>query len=319
MHGSIQHQVTHLYHASGIKQIGNSKHAAKARARAAGAKTWHELGKHLGIYSYRTADAYRDVWRGVGQFAKETFGLKNMERLAGYHVGAYLQLKIEMGVARATFFQYASACEKLELALNQYAKLRGTGREYDFAAEIQEARAEGQFLARFEGTRAHEHPDRIVRKMQGRYQLIATCQIEGGARLDEVRFKEENLKKLHPDPITGEEKGWLAVDGKGGKKRDIMVSPAAYQAIAEQVLQLAPGPHWGIAGQADRDAYRSEIKKACVQTREDYTGSHGFRWDFAQKRFREVQRAGLSYNEALWQVSHEMGHERADITLHYLK
>ena len=137
--------------------------------------------------------------------------------------------------------------------------------------------------------------------------------------LDEVRFTPADLQGVRPDPITGQEKGWLAVDGKGGKKRDIMVPPATYQAVAERVLALAPSRHWGIGNDADRVVYRDEIRLACRLLGEDYHGSHGFRWDYAQERFQEVQAAGLTYNEALFQVSEEMGHERADITEHYLK
>lgn len=98
-----------------------------------------------------------------------------------------------------------------------------------------------------------------------------------------------------------------------------MVPLATYQAVAARVLALAPGQHWGIGNDADRVAYREEIRQACQQLGEEYHGSHGFRWDYAQARFQEVQAAGLTYNEALSQVSSEMGHERADITEHYLR
>lgn len=44
----------------------------------------------------------------------------------------------------------------------------------------------------------------------------------------------------------------------------------------------------------------------------DGNGSHGLRWNFAQKRFKELQIFGsLSYEQALQQVSWEMKHERS--------
>jgi len=55
--------------------MGHSKQRAKELARSSGAKTWHEIGKHFGTYSYSTADAYRDVWKQVLSFAKREFGV----------------------------------------------------------------------------------------------------------------------------------------------------------------------------------------------------------------------------------------------------
>ena len=43
------------------------------------------------------------------------------------------------------------------------------------------------------------------------------------------------------------------------------------------------------------------------------------RWNYAQERVAELQRDGTPYEAALSEVSHEMGHERADITLGYLR
>jgi len=63
LRGSIVEQVQALYRLSGIAQVEHSKHRAKELAQGSGAKTWHEIGKPLVIYSYSTADAYRDVWK----------------------------------------------------------------------------------------------------------------------------------------------------------------------------------------------------------------------------------------------------------------
>jgi hypothetical protein len=301
-------------------QIGVSKHLAKEQARDAGAKTWHQVGKRIGIHSYATADKYREVARCCLAFAKENFGVKNIENLEGRHVAAFLQSKIDQEAAHATIQLYAAACEKLEAALSRYAELKHTGREYNFSPDVAAARSEALHLARFEGSRAYGAPAQIIAAIQPeRYQLIATCQCQGGARIDEVRFTLEDLQGIRPDPVTGQEKGWLAVIGKGGKERDIMVPLPIYQAVAERVLPLVPGQHWGIGKDVDRMAYRKQIRQACQLLGEDYHGSHGFRWNYAQARFQEVQAAGLTYNEALSQVSAEMGHERADITEHYLK
>jgi hypothetical protein len=68
----------------------------------------------------------------------------------------------------------------------------------------------------------------------------------------------------------------------------------------------------------DKNDYREAIKEAAEKTEQDYTGSHGLRWNFAVERMEELQGTGMTYEERLQEVSWEMGHERADITLHYL-
>ena len=149
MRGSILSQVDYLYQASGVLRVGESKHAAKDAARKARAKTWHEVGKQIGVHSYAAADKYREVARSCFGFARENFGVKNLENIEGQHVDAYLQSKIAQGVAHATFQLYAAACEKLEVVLSRYTALKNTGRTYNFSDDIAAARAEARGWARF--------------------------------------------------------------------------------------------------------------------------------------------------------------------------
>lgn len=117
VYGNTRWQVQEIFHKSGINQIGMSRHAAKREAQqrltAAGRPvTRHALGKLMGIFSYATADAYRDAWRLLGQFAREQFKVKDMEKLSGEHVQAWLSAKQTEAVSHATFMQYAAAAEK---------------------------------------------------------------------------------------------------------------------------------------------------------------------------------------------------------------
>ncbi len=83
MRGSIVSQVQALYKLSGIARIGHSKYKAKELARSS-------IGKRLGIYSYSTADAYRDVWKQLLSYAKSRveFCTREISQLNGK--GLYL-------------------------------------------------------------------------------------------------------------------------------------------------------------------------------------------------------------------------------------
>ena len=69
----------------------------------------------------------------------------------------------------------------------------------------------------------------------------------------------------------------------------------------------------------DERAYRKDLQRAANLRGQKYHGSHGLRWNFARERFHNLMENGYTYEQALAQVSRELGHERADITKHYLR
>jgi len=105
----------------------------------------------------------------------------------------------------------------------------------------------------------------------------------------------------------------IKVRGKGGKFRDIKLSKETYQQLKNIVKNEGA---WALG---NKDKYREALKKAAERTGQEYTGSHGLRWNFAQTKMGEVQAAGASFEQALAVVSAEMGHNRAEITMHYLR
>lgn len=315
MRGSVIGQVNYLWQYSGLNRIGESKHAAKDAARAMGARTWHDIGKSIGVHSYSTKGAYQDVWKQSFAYAKQNFGVRDLEKLEGRHIHSFLQSKLDAGRANSTIRQYCAAHEKLERALNNYAQEKGSGKTYDFSRELKEIRnAANQSAPRFNGSRAYKDPDRLVQNIHDdRFRTIASVQRESGARLHEVRFDGGNLRGIQG------EKGVLSVKGKGGKIREIRVERSTYQKIEKEVNKLQPGQKWGVGNKVDRNTYRDSLKEAARATGQEYHGSHGLRWNYAQDRHREVQQEGKTYLESLPQVSQEMGHERGDITEHYLQ
>lgn len=313
MRGSINWQVQQVY--ATVKDIGQSKHNAKAEARAGGAQTWAQLGKAIGIHSYATADAYRAVWRSALEYAKTEYGVNNLEKLTGQHVNSYLESKVDQGVARATFDQYAAALSKLEVALNRYAEQKETGNQYQFDMKTVRALGAQELGGRSEQSRAYAAPDKLVSAV-GNYQheLAAALQREGGARVSEINHvTKEQLLGVRCDKHSGVAKGWIEVQGKGGKERQIGVSPETYQKLLMEVAQS------GARFVFDEDRYRESLKSAATDSRQDYQGSHGLRWNWAQERHAELQKMGMTYEQSLSAVSQEMGHERGDITEHYLK
>ena len=311
MRGSVAYQVQVIYEC--VAEIGSSKHELKDVARSNGAKTWHQIGKQLGVVSYSTADAYRDVWRQALKFAKEHFKINDIEKLSGEHLKAFLFNKNDSNVAHATHSQYAAALEKLEVALNRFAVHNKTGREYDFSSDIKEARYDAKKLERFDRSRAYAKPDYLVQSVKSDlFQLAAAIQRESGARISEANhINSKQLRGVKADIYTGKAMGWIHVEGKGGKEREIAVSLDTYARLQQT---LSKGRF-----EFDKDAYRKALEKAAKRTDQSYEGSHGLRWSWAQERHAVLQQHGLTYEQTLSRISKEMGHKRGDITEHYLR
>ena len=318
MRGSVNWQVNQIFLKSGIFTPGESKHLAKERAIADGACSWADIGSKIGIHSYATAQTYKDVWHQFGHFAKDVLGVRDLEVLRSEHVCSFLESRIAGGVKYSTFQKEAAALGKFEKAFNQFAVKTGSGKVYDFRSKFESVRKEAaKVLGRGDGTRAYQNPKFLISALVNEsHGLIASIQLEGGARVYEAsKIDGDQLDGLTVDKLTGKNVGLIRLDPgdtKGGKGRTISVSSDTYlklRGYIEKHQEFRVNPNY----------YRKDLKNTAKTTGQKYTGSHGLRWNFAQKRFLELQKSGFTYEQCLQQVSWDMGHERADITLHYLE
>lgn len=310
MRGSPIYQATQLLKI--VTAFGQSKHQAKEIARSSGAKDWHEIGQNLGIYSYNTANLYRSVWIETLRYGKEAFFIKDIERLSGLVITGYLERKIVEGIKLGSFNAYCSALEKLTVGLNQLAQEKGTATAYSWTAEIKAAKDEAkEILDSFVETRAYVDPISLIKAVSlPSYQTIAAAQYSIGARISE-------LDHVRPEQFL-EDYQFHILKGKGGKNRIVKFR---HHKIYDQYRQLVNNnlnPSYD-KFTFDRHQYRLAIRIAAIESKQHYRGSHGLRWNYAKERFNEIQIKGGTREEALVQVSQEMGHSRGDITEYYLQ
>ncbi len=305
MRGNINYQVHEVF-----KQIicfGESKHQAKELARANGAKTWHEVGKQINVYSYKSADQYRDIAKELMSYAKKEFNVQDIEKISSEHIQSYLESKIADGIKYSTFQKYAAALEKLEVALNKYAQDRQTNNKYNFDIKAVRKQA-SEVLEKTQVTRAYENPKSLIENIpNGDYKIIAQAQYEGGFRVSE-------LNRMSQKNFIGDNM-FFVISGKGGKDREVALSRETYNSL-KALLDKAGSDN---KFKFDMDKYRETLKEAAARTNQEYTGSHGLRWNFAQEKFMYLQKQGKTYEESLQTVSNLLGHERPDITEHYLR
>jgi hypothetical protein len=268
------------------------------------------------VSSYKTMESYRNIWNNFFNYLKEHWSLKNCELIEAYHIEAYMEYKLEYYPSKQYLEKISAALGKLEIALKFFTKnIHGVKKKYDFSIRqtiLDEAR-DLKYVANNYHNRAYDNPALLIANLKNPlHKLAAKIQYDGGARIEGVALiKPEQLLGIKLDNITSTQKGILFTKEKGGKEGEILVTIDTYNEF-QNYLSLHP------KFKINRQAYYEDIKQATAQTGENPEGSHGFRWNFAKRRMFEYAQAGYNYEESLQQVSYEMKHKRASITLHYL-
>jgi len=304
MKGSPLHQARAVF--ATIDGIGTSKHAAKELARTNGAVTKSDIAKQTGVYSYNTKEQYINTATELLKYARDEFQIRDAARLTNEAVNSFLQTKIASGVARATFDKYASAVEKFIVGLNKFQEQHNLP---TISIDISQTREQAkEMLERDIKSRAYSDPQSLINNIKNDvFKTIATAQLNGGFRISE-------LNHMSLQNFLGNST-FLVISGKGGLDRQVELP----QNIYNELLKLAKQPNTNNNKFSfDMNAYRNELKLAAQASNQQYSGSHGLRWNFAQNSYIELSE---KYGEvrALQMVSNLLGHQRSDITKHYLQ
>ncbi len=311
MRGSPVNQMKYIFDASGIVQIGTSRHKEKDAARAAGARTAELIAKRTAITGISTHRAYFKRGVELMRFCRSVYKVRSFDKIQPEHVQGFLENKIRCDVSYRTFQQYAAALGKIETAINRTPNAEPV----QWSASIKTARSVARdTLDKTIHPRAYERPDEITRQLTGDFQIVGALQHRAGLRVSEAaHIKSDQLKGVTEDPANGERVGRVAIKGKGGLVRVVLVPLDAYQRLEQRTAEN------GIF-KIEPNQYRAALKEAaesCGQTY-DRRSTHGLRWNFAQERMSTYSQA-MSYEEALLRTSHDLGHKRPSITEHYLR
>lgn len=305
--GTPKYQVKSIFELSGILQFGQSKHNAKATAKTRGAKGPTEYAQITGVFSHNTYRAYFKTCVELMQYASEVHGIKKANQLTDEHVRAFLLGK--SAVKLASFRRYTAALTKFDAALSNLLV-----RPPQWSTLLKEFReAAPVILDGEQPARAYRDPAGLVQRLDGDMRLIAELQWKAGLRVSEAcQIKSHQLKGTTRD-YKGRTVGILEIKGKGGKVRLTNMPLTTYNALR---FRTAHG-----SLRVDPSNYRVHLRQAAYQSGQQYVGrgTHGIRWCYAQERMDELINNGMAYEVALTTVSKLMGHERASITLHYMR
>ena len=137
-----------------------------------------------------------------------------------------------------------------------------------------------------------------------RFALPAELALRCGLREDEIaglRGRDVNLAS-----------GCLTVTGKGGKVRTVPLPEDIGKQLNPSAQYLfTPSAAW-------RSAFRQAVARAARALGIQITGVHRLRANFAQQRYLRLRQEGLDDRAARLQISRLLGHNRLDVTYHYI-
>lgn len=323
MRGSPTSQAWALMTNSGILQMGMSKGAAKEwtknQLREQGRPvTSASIAARTGIHGLRTMKQYASVWSQLAAYAREEFGVKDIEKLTEVHVARYLDFKAEIGLGRDALNTEMAAINKVEQALEKWAALQGRDHHYNLKLAVETFREDvARDIPCNDMVRAYANPGALVSAVpQGTAESLAVRILaESGCRIGEgTQIAAHQLRGLTTDQHTGKAVGEFSYIGKGGKLNSGNLSTDTYSVLEKQISEYGKL-------EVSQEAVRNAIRAAAEATGQEYAGhgAHGLRWNFASSRMEELQAHGMSRDQALAQVSEEMSHNRPEITEHYLR
>ena len=150
--------------------------------------------------------------------------------------------------------------------------------------------------------RAYDNPEAIKEQMQhSTMSISAELQHEAGLRAsDSIDSSKWTINNDNTLTIQG---------SKGGLT--YMTAPLSNKLI--QKTTEAKEMNY----KANYTEYKEDLKEAVEETGQNWNGTHGLRYSFAQERVEELKNQGYTKDQANGQTSLEMGHSRLDITDHY--
>lgn len=248
-------------------------------------------------HSIKEVQNLRSVTSQYINYVKENYSGKVAGNINAESAKSFLEAKAQE-VSGGTLNTYSSLMNKVADNLNKDSI--GSLNRSDIQNIKQELKEHIELKSEHIN-RAYDNAHAIVEEMKNTTMSIsAQLQYEAGLRADDAinsskwTINQDNTLTIH--------------DSKGGITYNTReLSNETIEKVREAINSNY---------KANYTEYREALKEAVEATNQNYNGTHGLRYNFAQERLQELQ-SNHTYNEAKGITSLELGHSRLDITTHY--
>ena len=279
---SIVFQVLQAFNT--IKMTGSSKYAAKQNFKKTydGSKAIDKFmsgfAKSTGIFSNQTFKDYLSKAINFANYAKKTFGIKDISKLNSEHVKAYFSDPLKRG--------NASSIQKFEQALSKRY-------EKHFDLKVAEAVADKQRVFKEKsGTHPYQDKNAILnyinesKNIKESHKLVVNIAAATGARMHKI---------LTESGIKINDSGFY-IKAKGGRIHELDLSDKLKIQLANYIEKT--GTDFKL-GDKEYKKILSELKSAALATGQHNEGIHGFKQNLAQEIRDDLQKQGKSFKEAI--------------------
>lgn len=283
---------------SNVTAIGVSKSKAKAESTIFG-----QNGQKVSTqaHSVKSIQNMRSVTTQYINFVKENYGNRVVQHIHKESIQSFLEKK-SLAISGGSLNTYISTAAKLVDNLNKI------GINSVVRSDIHNIRTEFKSnninLSKIHTNRAYQQTDKILDniKTSTAFSLSAKLQISAGLRIDDAT--NSGKWKLNEDNtlIINQSKNGLTYT-------TVQLDSKTANEVAEAIKE---------GYKIDKTEYSTALKEAVERTCQEFNGSHGLRYSFAQNRFIELKEYGYTHNEALSEISLNMAHSRFEISLLYL-
>ena len=277
-----------------------------------------KLARHNRQESYKTRQRYYEAMQRFCRYLAEEYRLQKLANISGKHLVAYVRHLQENGKAASTI--------KTELAAIRFWHDQISNTKHKLPSNGDLSDQAPLERRKLQGTDRHWTPEQFtafvaVCREAGRtdYADIATLTYYVGLRIHEVC-------RLDTAAVEAWERtGVLTVKGKGGRVRSVPVEAgAAKQALRDRRAAVQRGHKLFVPDDTATDAYIYAFQSFLREHRPDQGTNprplthHGLRHSYAIRQYQTAVDGGASEHRAKLDVSHLLGHGRADVTKIYL-
>jgi len=299
MKGNIKYQTKKIIHE--IDGISTSKKTTRRLTNNLGANGNQVSPK---VHGYEYKDDIEQITKELGNFAKMSYSVKDMQLINNSIILAFIGEKIEDGILHKSLKVYVSKLEKIYIGLSQIPKKYDEHKQHFDRSVLAEIRLDIDYFAikSEHKNRAYISPNLIINNMEKMNKLAAQLQLNFGLRVSEATqiFKEHMLSNNQ-----------ILINGKGGFIRIINVDNKLYNILYSHIKSEG-------SFAIPYSKYLLNFKIAVKKSAQEYNGTHGLRYNFAQSQFEKYCKK-IPVKSALQKISYELGHKRLEITRYYLK
>jgi integrase len=256
------------------------------------------------IHSWSTYHRYMGIAKEFVQYCKEA-GVNKLHKLVFSTVEGFLKNKIDKGATKST----------VKINMCALMKFLGAVERHDLKDELSARFQDFKCSVKKFGAPIHSFDDtgKLIQKIEEKSPLsavIARIVEITGARIHEVRSHISV-----EEPI-------VQIKGKGGRIRVLDFSTRVnelreLEELRLKLKELSIGVNWKEFCQKKGAEYQKNVKRASRSMGDEYRGAHGLRANFAQKRLKDLEEAGLTPAETTQTVTNELGHCRKSMAAHY--